>query len=102
MQKFKGRIASLGDVISGFGSISDTVLSEEAFVDYITDNPAWQTITMEIDGEIKPIGYFNKFWLEEIDGVKYVFGEGFIYDEIEFEESILSKNFQLIDGKENT
>lgn len=101
MQKFNGKIARLEDVMTGFGAISNTVLTEEAFVNYLIDNPAWQTITQEVDGVSKPVGYFNKFWIEEIDGATYVFGEGFIYDDVDFKSLTLSNNFHLLNDKEN-
>lgn len=99
MQKIKGKIAKLDDVLSGFGALKDTVLTEEAFASYLNDDIAWQEITTEQDGERVVIGYFKHFWIEEVDGTKYLFGEGFVYDDIDFKNVNTIKNFKFDNSK---
>lgn len=101
MQKIKGKIAKLDDVLSGFGTLKDTVLTEEAFANYLDNDIAWQEITTEQDGERVVIGYFKHFWIEEVDGTKYLFGEGFVYDDIDFNDLIMNGSLKFAPDKES-
>lgn len=98
MQKFEGKIGKLSDVISGYG-ISDTeIISEEAFKETIKDQD-W--IYLE-DEDKNSLGYFNKFWVDEERGIKYVYGSGFIYDNVDFSKVNALKNFVLVDETEHS
>lgn len=98
MQKFEGKIGKLFDVITGFG-ISDTpLISEEVFKEAIKDHD-W--IYLE-DEDKNSLGYFNKFWVGEVDGVKYVYGSGFIFDNVDFSKVNALKNFVQVNDAEHS
>lgn len=101
MQKIKGKIAKLDDVLSGFGVLQDRVLTEEAFASYLDNDIAWHEITMGQDDERVVIGYFKHFWIEEVNGTKYLFGEGLVYDDIDFNDLIMNGSLKFSPDKES-
>lgn len=99
MQKFSGRVAKLSDVMTGFGTV-ESAITEDEFAKTLKDIKwKWLPLTTpadENDGiEEKVVGFFNDFYIEESNGVKYVCGTGFLYDGIDIKSVESLKNFSL-------
>lgn len=103
MQKFSGKVAKLFDVMNGFGTV-DCVMTEEAFVNAMNSiKSKWIPLKTETSDGSKVIGFFNEFWIEEVDGEKYVFGSGFVYDEYTDVPALKNFSLEILDqrGKDN-
>lgn len=99
MQKFTGRVAKLSDVMTGFGTV-ESAMTEDEFVKTLKDIKwKWLPLTTPADEnegiEEKVVGFFNDFYIEESNGVKYVCGTGFLYDGIDIKSVESLKNFSL-------
>ena len=95
MQKFKGKIAALNDVLTGFGTVKNPVLSAEEFNDIVEKEVG---VPIKRDDEI--IGYFTKFWFAAENGVEYLFGEGFAHENIDIEKEPILRGFEFLpDGE---
>lgn len=97
MQKFQGKICKLHDALTGFESFSKEVISEEVFVSTLKDHE-WIYLR---DENKNVLGYFDKFWIDTIDGVKYVMASGFIYDNVDFDKVKMLNGFEKIESKKS-
>ena len=95
MQKFSGKVAKLSDVMTGFGTVKSVMTEDEFLAALGSKKWQWLPLTTETPDGSKVVGYFNQFWVEEVDGEKCVFGAGFIYDEYDAKSVPALKNFSL-------
>jgi len=98
MKKFLGKVDRLSNILSKY-EIEDQDKYSEGIFNLAIKNHEWIYL---VDENQKPLGYFNQFWIEEVDGVKYVFGSGFIFDDVDFNKVPALKNFQLVENVINS
>jgi hypothetical protein len=100
MKKITGKIATLDSVLTGSSLFKHEVLTEATFKSAIENKEFNMDLRANINGESVSIGLIQQFWVDEEDGVKYLFCRGVLFDEYDLDSTPFLRTFSIIDDSE--